>query len=183
MHHVTRSFLAVGLLLTAPAAAAAQDRASEALQPGRRMIALSLPSHGTTAGFWVQRTTTLTRGIELTADFQHVDVSSSGPGQDRNRLSVVLSPIIKNFLARSHGAIAPYARAGVLIGYQREETATRQNDGWLAGVEAGFGAEWFPVERISVGGWLGAAASYAGLYGDHWSVRTVAPRITGQIYF
>jgi hypothetical protein len=48
----------------------------------------------------------------------------------------------------------------------------------------GIGAEWFPFERISIGGWAGATAAYSGQDGDeHWSVRTVAPRLTGQIYF
>lgn len=188
MNHLIRSILAVCILVGAPAAVAAQARADEALQPGRRMIAVSLPwGGGGAAGIWLQRSLTSALGIEASANIEASDPEPADAAETR-LVHLVLSPTLKTFMTRDHESIAPFTRVGVSAGYVRQEVdftdrPDRLEEGWLAGVHAGVGAEWFPLERISIGGWIGLAAAYRTIDGHAWSVSTTAPRLTGQIYF
>jgi hypothetical protein len=78
---------------------------------------------------------------------------SDGDGPDTRVF--VLRPAIKRYLGSTAGSVAPYLLFGLKAEWTRSElgvsTLTTQDIGGTAGL----GLEWFPTQRVSVGGNVG----------------------------
>lgn len=73
----------------------------------------------------------------------------------------VLEPAVKYYLLPT-AAASPYVYAGLIGSYFRGESDMSVGKGYSAGAMGGIGLDWFPVERLSIGGHVGVRGQY------HW---------------
>lgn len=178
------------------AAEAQTERALEALEAGRRSIALALPASGSgELTLWRMRSDLQNRGltVRLAASAGGSDdAEHAGSGQS---ISLDVGPSFRRYLSRS-APVAPYLQTDALVGasYRRQvqESPGRTTRHTLWGgsgeLGVGIGAEWFPHRRASFGGHTGARLR--GLYrtegrSDKWqiSLGTLTSSLYLQIYF
>lgn len=69
--------------------------------------------------------------------------------------AVILRPAIKRYLGPTDGSIAPYLILGLKAEWTRSEFGPTTRTSQRIGGTAGLGLDWFPHQRVSVGGHAG----------------------------
>lgn len=140
------------LLLAAPALAQAQDGDPPPRGPS---LVLGLSS-GPEIGFWLPAGERLRVGIESNLGWQRVSPTGDSEDDDvRSLTSLTLRVPLRHALESGHPDILPYLLAGPSLSLVRSDTHP-ESTGF--GAFAGLGVEWFPVERVSVGGYAALEA-------------------------
>lgn len=184
------------LLLASSPAVAQREAALEALETGRRSIALGIPdAQSGELALWRMRSNTQNRGFVLRVNAQAARGTSSTSSSTSQVASVALGPAFRRYLSRN-APVAPFAQTTLLIGadYHRRTHSHPQvisSDsrwGLLGEVGFGVGAEWFPHRAASVGGHTGlrVQARYVDhSTTEHWQIGlgTFTSAITLHIYF
>ena len=107
----------------------------------------------------------------------------------------LVGPVVKKYL-RPRGAVAPFLRTSAAVGWTnnttRQTNAVRVFDTFIFSARAGIGADWFPLEGISLGGFTGILLNRAkatntlndvGLTQDTWAVTTFRSNLVLRIWF
>ncbi len=192
--------LSSALLLIAADGAAAQGADSvEALTPGHRAIAFSLPEGGGASfGFWKVVSPRRSNGVFLTVATDYSHSSADTVSSSNTHVALTLGPRGRRYLV-STGRVLPFAESGLDVGAAYLRTRFPDPDGiggplsstrWdlLADVDAGAGAEWFPTQRVSLAVSTGFRLSFQRSHQEgttNWNValRTFTSALTGQFYF
>ena len=87
-----------------------------------------------------------------------VILEAGGRVSDGNH-SISLRPALKRYWGSTEGSVAPYLLLGLTAEWSRIEllSGSEATNRRLGGV-AGIGLDWFPVQRVSVGGHIGVEA-------------------------
>lgn len=184
------------LLLTSSPAVAQREPAIEALERGRRSIALGIPDAQTgELALWRMRSNTLNRGLLLRVNAQAARAAAATSSSSSQGAAVALGPAFRRYLSRG-APVAPFVQTTVLVGadYHRRASShpqiTSSDSRWGLLGELGFGvgAEWFPHRAASLGGHTGARvqARYVDhAAAEHWQIglATFSSAITLHIYF
>ncbi len=143
----TMAALAAAAFL-APSAATAQSPVS----PGTLSLSLGLDS-SPEAGVWFTATNHTRIGLIGTLERRTRDVEGSGDTFDsQSWLRYSGGPAVKGYLAGNNQRVAPYWYIAGVAGIDDPPTDARTTS---FGADLGFGADWFPVPQISLGGTTG----------------------------
>ena len=149
---------ALVLLVSVVGQARAEEGVSKAIAKGRWSLAFSLPDGGGGEfGVWKMVSGRSNLGVNL--DIVHVmQKRTVGPDSMRSEIGfsvwrVSLGPSIKRYLVVRE-KVSPFLLASLqgLYGRESDHTNTR---GWT--LKAGLGADWTPLESISIGASTGFA--------------------------
>jgi autotransporter-like protein len=187
----------IAALVFADSAAAQESPVPES---GTWNVSFSFPDAGGTS-FGLTRMVGTGWSVGLEVDFRSSDtdvaptegsVAASSEVDDRQFL---IGPVIKKYL-RHRGPVAPFIRTSFGAGWTnnttRQTNATRQFDTFTFSVRAGVGADWFPVDGISLGGFTGLLLNRTdatntlndvGLTQDSWAVTTFRSNLVLRIWF
>ena len=148
-------FILVALGAAATSMGEAQTLRPAGLDPGQRAIEIALPDGGgTDVGLWWVKSPRTQVGLTGTVSYNS---SEAGTGESQNSWTVLIGPGIRRAVAVSL-PIVPFWRADAQFGVGGGSGTTP--DLILLSASAGFGADWFPFERISIGGHMGLRTSY-----------------------
>lgn len=139
--------------------------------------------------------------LGLVVDFQTSDtdlnptegsVAASNEIDDREFL---IGPVVKKYF-RNRGPVAPFIRTSFAFGWTnndvRQTNALREFDTYTVSVRAGVGADWFPLEGISLGGFTGILFNRTsarntlndiGATQDTWALTTFRSNLVLRIWF
>ncbi|TVR66515.1 MAG: hypothetical protein EA422_01955 [Gemmatimonadales bacterium] len=123
------------------------------MDSGARSLSFGIDGSGTAeAGIWFFVTDRTNLGLLGSLNWFSEDRRND---DDRSGLSLTLGPRAKWYLA-SVGSTAPFWYGGLDFGHVRDSREGRDDrTGRVLGLEAGFGVDWFPLDRVSLGGWTG----------------------------
>ncbi|MEN8376056.1 MAG: hypothetical protein ABFS34_11460 [Gemmatimonadota bacterium] len=171
---------ALTLALAVPAHAAAQGSSDGAdglsvLKKGRRSLEFNLADvfggFGDQGrfGYWSMRSDRTALGLFANVAFSRSDTDRTQDEveTDRTSFAVSLGPSLKRYV-RTVGPVAPYIRGDLAAGIQRtsddfvspQATAESTSTAFIASAGFLLGAEWFPLEGISVGGHTGLVLDF-----------------------
>lgn len=69
---------------------------------------------------------------------------------------ISLRPSLKRYLGSTQGSVAPYLLLGLRAEWSRQDFgASSERSSRALGVRAGVGVDWFPTQRVSLGGNIG----------------------------
>jgi hypothetical protein len=150
--------LAAALLAMPGLAEAQQGTAQRTLVDGRRSIVFEWPLLAGTAGghgrleAWQMYSPNTNLGLVLEAAINRRTL----PGDATEReIFIAVGPAIKRYMSIQQ-TVAPYIRGHLLLGYFSEVTpADVEVRGWGILLGGGVGVEWFPWDRIGIGGFTG----------------------------
>ncbi len=71
-----------------------------------------------------------------------------------------MGPALKRYLPWDTGPVAPFYYGGAFAGWNRQRFSNITVHAVSATLRGGFGAEWFPARRFSIGGYVGGLARY-----------------------
>lgn len=146
-------FILVALGAAATTMGEAQTVRPAGLEPGQRAIEIALPDGGgTDVGLWWVKSPRTQVGLTGTVSYNS---SEAGTGESQNSWTVLIGPGIRRAVAVSL-PIVPFWRADAQVGVGGGSTP----DLLLLSASAGFGADWFPFERVSIGGHMGLRTNY-----------------------
>lgn len=190
------------VLLTSGIAAADQGPLTHR---GDWALGVALPSSsGSSFSLWKIRSPTTAVGLEVGVSWSYADSTDNADDPDpttfqRHYLSLQLRPTIKHYRPL-HDRIAPFTYSQVeagFQGYKYDPDPHTQRGGSYGniGIALGLGVEWFPFQRISLGGQTGLRLGYS--YGEHdtrgynnrshsnWSLylRTFQSEVKALMYF
>lgn len=158
-----RTWVAVVVLATA-LGTATDAAAQEADAAERRARSISLAvNDGIEIGYWTRLSERSDLGL-------NVGVALETLGNDdteQSLLSISFEPAIKRY-ATADGPFLPYGYGSLIFSYGRLTSGVTQGgadveitrDQQRYGASAGIGMDWFPAQRISVGGHAGLAGGY-----------------------
>lgn len=162
-----------------PLAVTAQD-APSALERPDHSILLGV-GETTNLGYWMRVGDRTDAGVE--GGFSIVEEG----GSDATAIAASLS--LKRYWSPAESTVAPYS----ILGIRALSTDGLISESREYGAFGGVGLDWFPAQRVSIGGHLSLRASltrrtsplFAGGEEDHngWMVRTVSSGIRLQLYF
>jgi hypothetical protein len=148
-------FLVVG---AAAGPALGENEGSRAIQKGRWSIAISLPDGGgTTFGAWKMVSGRSNVGVDIGAAYARYKNSSVGsPNQYTiSRWNISLQPSIKRYLSL-HQSVSPYLLGAIRGEYGwSKQTPNSKSFSRGAGATLGLGADWTPLEAVSLGAHTG----------------------------
>lgn len=123
------------------------------LDSGARSLSFGIDGGGTAeAGIWLFVTDRTNLGLLGSLNWFSEDRRNE---DHRSGLGLTLGPRAKWYLASS-GSTAPFWYGGIDFGHVRDSRQGRDDrTGRVLGLEAGFGVDWFPLDRFSLGGWTG----------------------------
>jgi len=161
-----RGFSALVVLVSVAGAAWAEESDSKAIAKGRWSVAFSLPDGGGgSMGVWRMVSQKSNLGINVGIDHE-MEQFTSGPDSLRAKggssfWAVSLGPSIKRYLV-VRDAVSPFLLASLRGSYRWSRGAYRRG----ATLEAGLGADWTPLESISIGAatgvsWTESMVSYS----------------------
>ncbi len=190
------------VLLTSGIAAADQGPLANR---GDWALGVALPSNsGSSFSLWKIRSPTTAVGLEVGVSWSYADSTANADTpypttlQD-HYLSLRLGPTIKHYRPL-HDRIAPFTYGQVIAGfrgYKRDIDLYRQrgSSSGNIGLALGLGVEWFPFQRISLGGQTGLNLGYRYAQYDtrgdnnrsssNWSLylRTFQSEVRALMYF
>lgn len=191
-----------GLLGLFPGSGWGQEDDETLPEPGSYSVLFGFPSGGaTTFGIWRMMGERLNLGFDVELEFEDIEtvVHAGGGLSDTindTRWTLRAGPQLKWYFPVG-SRVVPYARAGLLAGYGSRDAespaATRNITQVSVLFRTGVGVEWFPVDRVSFGGFTGLLVSYD----DHtdeangnpltdstrWQLTTFHSALGIQIYF
>ena len=141
-------------------------------------LGVALPSgSGSSFSVWKIRSPTTALGLKVNASWSYRD--STADAEDlasepitRHSLGLQVSPTIKKYRPL-HKQIAPFTYGRIeagFLGHKRDDLDSQHVSSVASiGIALGLGVEWFPFQRISVGGQTGLRLGYR--YGTHDSRR------------
>ena len=179
------------LILVGVSPAQAEEGDSRAIQRGRYSLAFTLPDGGG-ASFGVWKMISARSNLGLNLGINH-EFRNTTAGPDTMRFhygtgfwSFSFGPSLKRYIA-IHRSVSPYL-LGSLEGLYRwsKHTYTR-----AATLQAGLGADWTPLESISIGGstgigWTESVTSHSDFGASKESAssfNTLATSLTLHLYF
>jgi hypothetical protein len=139
--------LAVAWLL--PGEAGAQEAEGFPRAPS---IALAAGG-GQTVGVWLPMGERLQAGAEVGVGWNRRG-GTEGGADPSNQWGANLSLLVKAPMTGPEGELVPYFVAGPQVGVARGSQVSQESTQF--GAIAGFGLDWFPAPRVSVGGHIGA---------------------------
>lgn len=112
------------------------------------------PHVNNSAGFSYFFTPQLNFGLSLGLRFDNGNdaLANLGAGPGGGEWGLAIAPMIKYFLPRGH-AVVPYIFGKLNLAFV--DTNPVNNYEEYISVEPGFGAEWFPYDYFSIGGYVG----------------------------
>ena len=141
-------------------------------------LGVALPSgSGSSFSVWKIRSPTTALGLEVNASWSYRDSTAdaddpSSAAINRHYLRLQLSPTIKQYRPL-HKQIASYTYWQFEAGFSGRNwddlNSQSNSSGASIGIALGLGVEWFPFQRISVGGQTGLRLGYR--YGQYDSRR------------
>lgn len=160
----TLAAAAAALALALPAAG------QETVQPAGASIVLNVSAEPT-VGVYTFLSPTLQLGVELGASL--AEVSDAETESSQEEWSVRVAPALKLFTA-AEGSFRPYVFLSPFfeLGQASEEvelfdeTVEIAVDTRTVGGELGFGVDWFPASRISIGGHVGFGGGLTNVEAD-----------------
>lgn len=171
------SGVAVAAALLAASTAAAQEA-------GRPAHSLSVRVAASPAvGVWTR--------VAPGADFGLEVGLSRGDHDDDSSTGISVSPGLKLF-TRADGPVWPYVFAGARLERQEQAMGDASADVTSWGGQVGFGVDWYPADRLSVGGHVGLGAArtegdvlpqLGGPEADVWEIGTFRSGIRIHFYF
>ena len=189
------------VLLTSGIAAADQGPLADR---GDWALGVALPSSsGSNFSLWKIRSPTTAVGLEVGISWSYADSTLNADdfaptSLQKHYLSLFLRPTIKHYRPL-HDRIAPFMYGQVeagFRGYKRDSSYTQLgSSGGNIGLTLGLGVEWFPFQRISLGGQTGLRLGYSYRqydtrgYGNdsssNWSLylRTFQSEVKALMYF
>ncbi len=189
------------VLLTSGIAAADQGPLANR---GDWALGVALPSSGGSSfSLWKIRSPTTAVGLEIGVSWSYADSTLNADdfaptSLQKHYLSLFLRPTIKHYRPL-HDRIAPFTYGQVEAGFRgyKRDSPHRQNgsSGGNIGLTLGLGVEWFPFQRISLGGQTGLRLGYSyrqydtrGYSNDsssNWSLylRTFQSEVKALMYF
>ncbi|MBW3552068.1 MAG: hypothetical protein KY466_01090 [Gemmatimonadetes bacterium] len=155
--------LITGLAVAAPPAAAQQaDRGDERWHPewGDWSLSFHLPSGGGAGfGFWKQRGRDVALGLTVDGTLAFSDRENPDGDVSSSEVAFSVGPALKRYWWRD-GPVSPFFHTGLSATYRRAEVGATSSWRFGGGLTVGLGADWFPVQGISLGGHTGLGASY-----------------------
>lgn len=157
---------AIALLAGATGVAAHPTPPGPLAERGTWALGFALPSsEGSTFSLWKVRSPETALGVEGSFSWALSDRDLEDPWIDRqsHRLLLQLRPTLKRYRPLRN-RVAPYLYYQALAGFSghksehgaREATSTRAD----LGLGVGLGVDWFPLQRVSIGGRTGVALRY-----------------------
>lgn len=190
------------VLLTSGIAAA--DQGGPLADRGDWALGVALPSSsGSSFSLWKIRSPTTAVGLEVGVSWSYADstTNSNAPNPttlQRHYLSLQLRPTIKHYRPL-HDRIAPFTYGQVEAGFRGHKRESSPYAGSSSsgniGLALGLGVEWFPFQRISLGGQTGLSLGYRYAQYDtrgysnssrsNWSLylRTFQSEVKALMYF
>lgn len=138
-------------LLAAPAAA--QEAPADSLAKGAVSATFSINGSESTLGLWKMVGDAHNLGLQLGIGIQSGENDAANIEADNRFVSLGL--MSRHYVGR-RGPVAPFLEAGGYVAVQKIESESvlggeSEEDGLGLGVQAAFGAEWFPHPRVSFG--------------------------------
>lgn len=176
------------LLHAVPASA---QRRPEPLREGTYSLAFTIPTASTTSfGIWRLFSDRTAVGLDVNFNYRSEEHEAQGRVNEADGFSVHIGPALKRYFSPER-TVAPFLYGAATVGYSQADlrTFTRNEDreAFDASGALGLGVDWFPLDRLSIGGFTGLTAGYSTTDrpGDHqaWSVRTFRSDLVMHIYF
>ena len=188
-----KRFAFIIVLIATPALAAAQQPSAinSTLTAGTHFVQLPFPTDAGsgTVGFWKMRSDRSALGIVGTVHITHVSQDSVASGDPRfSNTDIELGPAFRRYY-RVHPNVAGYGTLGVSAVYHHfHEINDTHGTFWGGNASVGIGAEWFPFERVSLGGTSSIRAGFldssgATTVGSQFYVTTATSSVGLTIYF
>ncbi len=156
----------VALLAGATGAAADSLPQGPLAERGTWALGFALPSsEGSSFSLWRVRSPKTALGLDgsLSWALNNSDLEDPWSDRERHYLSLQLRPTLKRYRPL-RGGVAPYLYYQALAGFsgRRSEHGDRETSSSMVslGVGLGLGADWFPFQRVSIGGRTGMDLSY-----------------------
>lgn len=158
-------FLALGAALAPLAPAAAQEWRPDR---GDRSLAFTVPGGSRSAlALWWHRSSARAAGLELGLHTNgQLYLGGSNPDEYRLQSRLDVGAVFKRY-GEPVGPVSPYLHTGfgvsaVWRNQGIDEPVGESATEWGAGVygRLGLGVDWFPLERVSLGGFTGGALHY-----------------------
>ena len=189
-------------LLTSSIAAADQSPLADR---GDWALGVALPSSsGSNFSLWKIRSPTTAVGLEIGVSWSYADSTFNADDPDpttlqRHYLALQLRPTIKHYRPL-HDRIAPFTYGQIEAGFGGYKRDTEPHEQYTSrrgniGIALGLGIEWFPFQRISLGGQTGLSLGYRYSQSDtrgdtnrsytNWSLylSTFQSEVTALMYF
>lgn len=140
-------------------------------------LGVALPSgSGSSFSVWKIRSPTTVLGLEVGISWSYADSTAdaddlASAAINRHYLRLQLSPAIKQYRPLNN-RIAPFTYGRIEAGFRGykwdyDPDSQRSSSGGDIGIALGLGVEWFPFQRISIGGQTGLSLEYRyGQYDD-----------------
>ena len=139
--------------LMVPVAGQGQENPGAASR-GDRSILLSVGERSD-IGYWMRVGESTDLGVGVGLTFSDDD--------ERTSRAFHLSPELKRYWDEDGASIAPYVLVGLVGSWRTSEdsgTFASERSALEIGGAGGIGLDWFPVERVSVGGHVGLRATF-----------------------
>ena len=192
----------MGLLGLFPGTGESQETDETLPEKGSYSLLFGLPTGGAaTFGIWRMIGDRLNLGFDVELDYEDIETEIfAGSGLSDTvtdiRWTLRAGPQIKWYFPVG-SSIVPYARAGLLAGYGSREAkspaASRDIRQISILLRTGIGAEWFPVDWVSFGGFTGLLMAYDDITDEangrpltdstRWRLATFHSALGIQIYF
>lgn len=157
--------VAVALLAGATGAAADSPPRGPLAERGTWALGFDLRSEGSGFSVWKVQSPDTALGVKGSLSWALDDRDLEDPWSDRqsHRLRLELRPTLKRYRAQRN-RVAPYLYYQGLAGFSghRSEHGDREASSSMVnlGVGLGLGVDWFPFQRVSIGGRTGMNLSY-----------------------
>ena len=183
--------LSAFLVLVIASPSLAEESDSRSIQKGRYSVALTLPDGGGASfGVWKMVSTRSNLGLNLGINHEYRN-STAGPDSMRAHYGIgfwsfSFGPSVKRYIAL-HRSVSPFL-LGSLEGKYRWSKGSYTR---AATLEAGLGADWTPLESVSIGGSTGIAwtesmtshSDFGASKESGSSFNTLASSLTLHLYF
>jgi hypothetical protein len=170
------------VLLLSPPVLEAQSPAP--VSQGTRSLSFGIDGSGSgEAGIWYFISDRSNLGLLGTLDW--VSEDRGGNRSDRSQFTLGLGPRIKWYVVGGP-RIAPFWYGGLGFTHtRRSEEGESDRSSRGAGIDGGFGVDWFPVDQMSIGGWTGLRFSSDRAENDDSTsrLRTVTTGLRVHLYF
>ncbi|MCM0083441.1 hypothetical protein L4X63_17795 [Geomonas sp. Red32] len=164
--------------------------AQEVKERGNNAVTMGAATNSATIGYWHKLNDDVSLGGDFTLYLRHHNDYVSQTYQ--------FSPGIRYYLLPEK-AVSPYCYGAIIGRYgttldRGSDTKTR-SESYTAGLQGGIGLEWFPTQRVSVAGHVGAIAQYeknhsttsgsftGSSHDEGYTIGTISSGILVNLYF